>query len=290
MALWIACAALATAVVAVIARPLMRSVSAAVGDTEADLAVYRDQLREIERDRVAGLLANPDADAARGEVARRLIARAEAGGRVEARSSRWGPLVYGIAALVPSAAIVIYVAVGSPGLPAQPHASRAALPPEAASVAELVGKVEARLRAAPDDGQGWDLIAPIYMRLGRPETAAEAFGHAIRLKGETAARLSGLAEATVRANNGLVTERARKAFARIAEIEPSRLDAKLWLAIAKEQDGKVGEAVADYRSILASVAADAPWREAIEQRLAAAEAKLGPKNATTPPFASQSGN
>ena len=49
----------------------------AAGAADTELAVYRDQLAEIESERADGLIAGPEAEAARAEVARRLIRTAE---------------------------------------------------------------------------------------------------------------------------------------------------------------------------------------------------------------------
>src|SRR5690606_8684079 len=105
------------------------------------------------------------------------------------------------------------------------------------NVGELIARVEERLRAHPEDGQGWDVIAPVYLRLQRYADAAHAFAEANRLQGESVRRLLGFAEATMLANNGIVTEPVRRATLRVLELDPDRIDVKVWLALAKEQDG-----------------------------------------------------
>ncbi len=139
---------------------------------------------------------------------------------------------------------------------------------EQANVTELIAKVEARLREHPEDGQGWDVIAPIYLKLGRFREAAAAFANAARIEGETARRLAGFAEATVLAADGVVGEEARLAFEKILKSDPRRPEPRFWLALAKEQDGKLADALADYKALLADTPGDAPWREAVEGRIA----------------------
>jgi cytochrome c-type biogenesis protein CcmH len=145
---------------------------------------------------------------------------------------------------------------------------------ESAQLGDLVAKVEARLREHPEEGEGWDVIAPVYLRLGRYRDAADAFARAARLKGESVKRLAGLAEASVLAADGVVTEEARVAYERILRLEPGRAEARFWLALAKEQDGKLGEAVAEYKALLVESAAAAPWRSALEQRIAGVSQRL----------------
>jgi cytochrome c-type biogenesis protein CcmH len=162
-------------------------------------------------------------------------------------------------------------------------AGRLGLPPEQANIAELIAKVERQLREHPEDGQGWDVIAPIYFRLGRFREAADAYAKATRLQGESVRRLAGFAESEVLAADGIVSEKARAAFERILQLEPSRPEPRFWLALAKEQDGKLAEALADYRALLAQAPAGAPWREAVDGRVAELSRRLAAPGTSEPP-------
>src|SRR5262249_58861885 len=122
------------------------------------------------------------------------------------------PTAATIAALAPLPTLALYLTHGSPGLPSYPMAGRIGLPLEQANVTELVAKVERQLREHPEDGQGWDVIAPIYFRLGRFREAADAYANATRLQGETVRRLAGFAESEVLAAAGIVGEAARAAL------------------------------------------------------------------------------
>ena len=188
-----------------------------------------------------------------------------------------------VAVLVPLLTLALYLTHGSPGLPSYPMAGRSGLPLEQANVAELIAKVERQLREHPEDGQGWDVIAPIYFRLGRYREAADAYAKATRLQGESTRRLAGFAEATVLAADGIVGEEARVAFEKILQLEPARPEPRFWLALAKEQDGKLAEALADYRALLAQAPAGAPWREAVEGRVTELSRRLAAPGATQPP-------
>jgi len=276
MLFWVLCAVLTAAVLYAVTRPLSAPVTAPAdaSDAASDIAVYRDQLKEIEADRVRGLLSDAEAEAARVEISRRLLARAEeakaSATRDQERSLRSARIAFTSAAiLVPAFSLGLYLALGSPGLPGQPHAERVSAPLEKATIDDLVAKVEERLRAHPEDGQGWDVIAPVYLRQGRFTEAAQAFQRASRLLGESPRRLAGYGEATVFANNGIVTEEARRAFERWAELEPDRPQPRFWLAFAKEQDGDLAGALEGYRKLLADAPADTDWRSSVEQRIAA---------------------
>ncbi|MCB1522097.1 MAG: c-type cytochrome biogenesis protein CcmI [Hyphomicrobiaceae bacterium] len=290
MLLWIGFAVVTAAVVAVLVRPLMSQDREAATDDEANLAVYRHQLREIDSDLERGLITSGEAQAARTELGRRILRMADrvdpTAGELPVEKSHSAQqrnivsrfAVYGAAALLPLVSIAVYLAVGAPELPGLPHAERLQAAKESRSVDELVGLVETRLRAKPDDGEGWDVIAPVYMRLQRFADATQAYASAIKYLGETERRLAGFAEAAVLANNGLIIPPARKAYERLAAMNPARPEPKFWLATAKEQDGDLAGARADLEAMIASAPADVPWRKLVETRIAELGAKIAGGN------------
>jgi cytochrome c-type biogenesis protein CcmH len=275
MILFIGFAVLAAAVVWAVTRPLLAPTTH-TADADSELAVYRDQLTEIEAEREQGLLAGPEAEAARVEIARRLIHRSEEKDRREASAGKAGwarqAAIYAAAAL-PVAAIGVYLAVGSPELPSRPYASRLETPVEQATAADLVARVEVHLRDNPEDGRGWDVVAPVYMRMGEYVRAAEAFQRAARLLGESPERLAGFARADIMLKNGVVSEPARQAYTRLLKQQPDNIEPKVWLAIAQEQDGDVAGAARQFAELLPD--AQEPWRQLIDARLKAANEKLG---------------
>ena len=284
---WIMCAVLTVAVVLVLTRPLTTTRAGAGGDgggaseTEPALDIYRNQLKEIEADAARGLIDKADAEAARVEVARRMLAIAErreaghkAGDATTAKPAERAFLA--IAAGVPVIALAIYMSLGSPGLPSQPAAERQARLASADSdVRELVARVEARLRDAPGDGMGWDVIAPVYLRLERYREAVDAYARALAILGETPVRLGGYAEALVLQSNGIVTEPARRAYERLLVLQPGRPEARFGLALAKEQDGDLKAAFADYSAIIETAPPEAPWRGYVGERLQIVAERLG---------------
>jgi cytochrome c-type biogenesis protein CcmH len=275
MLLWLLFALMTAAVLAVLLRPLVRPDSAAPATAESiDVAVYKDQLAEIEADAARGLLDGAEAESARREIARRLLARSGSDGAIPASTgatSGSARLAMVLAGLVPIATLATYLILGSPDQPARPFVANAGKVLAKAPVEELVAKVEARLASNPGDGQGWDVIAPVYFRLQRFGDAADAYGRALQILGDTTQRLAGFAEATIMENNGIVTEPARLAYEKLLKREPGRLEPRFWLALAKEQDGKRSEAASDYKAILAEAPADAPWRSLVVERLAAVD-------------------
>lgn len=283
MLLWLCFALLTAAVVAVLMQPLRRGPAVSVAPAAADLAVYRDQLRELDAERDRGLIAEDEIESARAEIARRLLKRAagaepapaNAADPKEAKSAGRARKAYmAIAAVLPVAAVVLYLATGSPFLSSHPFVANETSAGQPQAIMALIGQVEQRLRDHPEDGKGWDVIAPVYLRLERFADAAHAFAEASRLEGESVRRLLGFAEATLMAENGVVTEPVRKAALRVLELEPARKEVRAWLILAREQDGDLRGAAEDYRKLLAEAPADAAWRKAIADRLALVESRL----------------
>ena len=222
--------------------------------TAADAEVYRDQLDEIERDRASGVIGVPEAEAARVEVSRRLLAAADAkpppalaaATRLRhRRSAAVTTLVF-----VPLGAVALYLLLGSPNLPGQPLAQRLTAPSGANSMAGLIARVETHLEQNPDDGRGWEVIAPVYMRLGRFDDAIRAFRSGLRLNGENADRQANLGEALIGAANGVITSDAKAAFERALALDASNPRAQFYLGLAAEQDGRSTDAVERWRKLI----------------------------------------
>jgi cytochrome c-type biogenesis protein CcmH len=276
---------LTAVVLAAVLAPLARAPRPEERTGAGTLAVYRHQLGEIEAERARGWVDEAEAAAVRVEVSRRLLARAAAADSdkgAHAAPGRRLPLAVAVAGLVPLLTLVLYLTHGSPGLPSYPMAGRLEHPLEQGNVAALIAKVERQLREHPEDGQGWDVIAPVYFKFGRFREAADAYAKAARLQGETVRRLAGFAEATVLAADGIVGEEARVAFEKVLNLEPTLPEPRFWLALAKEQDGKLAEALADYRALLGQAPAGAPWRETVAGRLAEVSSRLAGSDKLAP--------
>jgi len=260
--------------------PVLRKPAAAL-EPNADFsetAFYKAQLEEIQRDVERGQLPQSEAEAARAETARRLIALRRAApenpkeGLPRPRDRRAAAAL--IAVGLPAVSISLYGLIGHPLMPDEPLASRHELKAAESDVVAAVAGVEAHLMAKPDDGRGWAVIAPVYMRLERYEDAAHAYSEALRLLGENASRRAGYGEAVVAAEGGVVSEKAREAFDKALADEPGQPQARFYLALGAEQDGKTDEAIRDYESLLRDAPPAASWAKAVRDRLAALKGEV----------------
>jgi cytochrome c-type biogenesis protein CcmH len=272
MGIWVVFALMTGAAVLAVLWPLSRVPGKSV-DERVEPQLYRDQIAEIERDLSRGLLSPTEAEAARAEAARRLLRGTTDSGALAAvmgePALRRRRAVSAIAlSVVPLLALALYGAYGSPQLPAQPLSARLEERRQQMDFASALARIEAHLAANPDDGRGWEVVAPVYLRGGRFEDAAKAYGAAIRLLGATASRLVAYGEALVSARDGLVPAEARAAFEKALALDPAAVKASFYLAQAAEQGGDAGKARGHYVEVVARSPADAPWLPIIRERLA----------------------
>jgi cytochrome c-type biogenesis protein CcmH len=282
MLLWMIFAVMTAAGLTAVLWPLMRPPAGTVAGATHDVEVYRDQLKEIDRDLARGVLNAGDAESARREVSRRLLAADSTSSSRDgvdlaagsgARLRRAAAIATIIA--IPAVGLTVYLFSGSPGLEGRPLAQRFAGPVESRSMPELVARVEAHLRVNPDDTKGWRVLAPVYMRLGRFADAADGFRQVLRIEGRVPEILVDFGEALAMGEGGLVTAEARRAFAEAAALSTEVPKAHFYLGLAELQDGRKDEAVAIWRGMLAGAPADAPWRAAVEGQIAKATGEAG---------------
>jgi cytochrome c-type biogenesis protein CcmH len=267
MTLWFVLALMTAVAVFAVLWPLGRRAAISSG---SDVEVYRDQLAELDRDRALGLIGEREAEAARVEISRRLIAAADAVAPQRVAGAAWRRRAAALAALLalPAGAVALYATLGSPQLPGQPLAARGGGAVEERSIEALVARVETHLESNPDDARGWEVVSPVYMRLGRFDDAVKARRNVLRLLGANAAREADLGEALTGAANGVVTAEAKGAFERAIQLEAENFRARYFLGLAAEQDGRHKEAAAIWSELLAHAPADAPWVGMVRESLA----------------------
>jgi cytochrome c-type biogenesis protein CcmH len=265
--LWLIFAAMTAAAILAVLWPLSRPARLPAG---TGAAVYRDQLDEIERDRAAGLIAAAEAQAARTEVSRRLIAATQhSEARIDTGGSLWRRRAVAVAALVivPLVGLGIYLKHGSPQLPGEPLAQRQRGVQDNTPLTALIAQAEAHLERQPTDGRGWEVLAPVYLRLGRFDDAVKARRNALRLNGETVERQADLGETLVAASNGIVTAEAKQSFERALALDAQDLKSRFYMGLAAEQDGLPRKAADIWQGMLKEAPADAPWAPAVREAL-----------------------
>lgn len=289
MSFWIAAILLTALAVLSVMLPMLRRAPAVADASANDIEVYRDQLAELDRDAERGLIGATEKDEARAEIARRILRTAEAGeGRKTAGDLRLSRSVALVAIVsVPLVSWGLYSLIGSPDLPAQPLAARLSTDPAKAPLEELVARAEAHLVANPDDGRGWDVLAPIYFRMGRFADAAEAYRRASNLLGATADREAGLGEALAAETGGQIVADSKAAFERALALEPAHPKSRFFLASALAQSGQIAEAADAWKAMRQVLPAGSPWLAAVDEALAEADRRLAGNDAGKGPTAAE---
>lgn len=267
MTWWLQAGLLAMAALAPLGFALLRPASAR-GRREADLALYRRQIAELERERAAGRLDEAGHAAAVLEVQRRLLA---APGAADAEAPAAKAVAAGrapvFAALVavPAVALGLYWANGSPGLPSAPFAERRDV---AAREEQLLALLRARLTAAPDPTgetarQGWVLLGNAERGRGRPDAAADAYARAIAIRFDS--ELAGQrAQALLEADR---TEEAVRFLAEALPKAPDHIGLRFLTGLAEARAGRPETARSLWRALVAEAPPDAPWRAMVERRM-----------------------
>ncbi len=270
LSLWIAFAALTGVAVFSVLWPLSRQ-AAPLDGHEADVAFYRAQSDEIDRDAGRGIIRPDEAEIAKAEAARRLMAAAGRGGADAPTGSPFAVRAVAVGALlfVPAVALALYTKVGAPELPDLPLEARLQASPAGMDLATAVARIERHLAEEPDDGKGYEVLAPTYLRLGRIEDAARAYARAVALLGASAERYAGLGEAQVAAGSGVVTADAKTSFERALALDAKSPRAAFYLGLAAQQDGDKAKALAIWRGLVTASPPDAPWLSAVNARIAA---------------------
>ena len=259
--IWIVFAAMTAAVIGALLWPVVNSKPAeSVAERNAyDRAVFRDQLAELDRDVERGTIGQAEADAARNEIARRLIATTQETAKRPVSGLAWAAIAATL--IVPAVALPLYLKAGNPQLSDVPHAWRMENAEKNGDMDALIEKVEQHLEANPDDVQGWQILAPAYRRAQRWDDAVVAYRNIVRLSPPDATSVADYAEAQVMANQGMVPAPAHALFQQALKIDPTLPKARFYDALALKQEGKAAEAKAAFDAFLKDTPADAPWRD-----------------------------
>ncbi|MHC8508310.1 MAG: c-type cytochrome biogenesis protein CcmI [Rhodospirillales bacterium] len=187
--IWVIATVLAAAAALALISPLLRAAPDVRPRAAYDLDAYAAQLRELERDLARGVIGEEQAEAARLEIQRRILAADKTAVGAAASDAAAAPspgrgargAVIAAAVIAPLIGFGVYGLTGSPGVPNAPFAERDIAAEESALVQEraamiraMVDGLAARLEDDPDDREGWIRLERAYTVLGEMEKAAYA--------------------------------------------------------------------------------------------------------------------
>lgn len=265
------------AALALLLPPLLRRHGRAAPRHAYDLEIYRDQLRELDRDAERGLIGAGQHASARAEIERRMLGAAQP----DDAAHRAEPSIvtaFVVAVALPLVAGSLYLWLGSPGLEGQPFATReqpARPPAERADIAALVEGLAKRLEAQPGDLEGWLRLGRSYGVLERYDDAVVALRHALMVADGEPDVTAMLGEYQVFAAGGAVTPEAIATFETALERNPNQPAARFYLGLARAQAGDMGAALDLWVALAKDSPADASWVPSLRERISETAMALG---------------
>ncbi len=280
MTLWIILAAITALALVWTGWPLLRPRPPAEERSAFDEVVYLDQLEELEKDLGRGLVDESQAEAARTEIERRLLAASRSTGTSPPSPMRRHlNLAILLLVSVPVIALPLYNHLGSPGLPDQPFAQRAPAAPVSngiiAQARERLEEAERRTVATPNDPDVWFDLGRLQLVAGDSDSAVASLSRALELGDNRADIASTYGEAVTRQADGAVTSKARQAFATALNGNPEDPRARYFLALSEYQEGREENALRAWAALARMAPAGAPWLPAVEARIRETSADLG---------------
>ena len=220
----------------------------------ANLAIFRDQLAELEREKADGSLLAADFEQARQELQKRLLEEVDdaSAAAVAASHAPSRALAVGLLLLVPLTALVGYTVLGNPSAldPARTTAAPKMTPEQ---IDAMVAKLAERMQANPDDMQGWLMLARSYKALGRYDGAVQAYGRAEKVVDESPDLLASYAEAMAMANGKGLQGKPVKLIEKALKLDPKHGHSLFLAGAAAMEAGDNKKGIAYWEALLPQV-------------------------------------
>ncbi|MFV2052199.1 c-type cytochrome biogenesis protein CcmI [Aliiroseovarius sp. YM-037] len=303
MGFWIAALVLGALVSLLLAMSLLRRPQGSQNAAQSDVLIYKDQLADLDRDKVRGLIAPEEAERARLEISRRILEADKAAQAAGASSTPHGGIsrvfAIAIALVILGGGSALYIYLGAPGYPDLPLSSRIAAAAEMRAerpdqaTAEtgverreveanpdhvaLIERLRTELERRPDDLQGHTLLVDNEARLGNLIAAHRAQANVLRIKGDsaTADDYAKYADLLILAAGGYVSPEAEQALTRALNLDPTNGTARYYSGLLFAQTGRPDLAFRFWSALLDDSPPDAPWVPAIEARIADTAMRAG---------------
>ena len=223
---------------------------------EANIAIFRDQLKELETEKTEGMLAESDFEQARRELQRRLLEDVEPdAAAMHAAPASHAPsrkTAIAILVLLPILALLSYGMLGKPQAldPTQTSAPPKMTPEQ---ISGMVASLAEKMKANPDDMQGWLMLARSYKTMGRYEEAAEAYGKAEKVINDDPELLASYAETIAMAAGKGLKGKPAQLIARALKLDPQNAHALFLAGAAAMEAGDNKKGIAYWEALLPQV-------------------------------------
>lgn len=275
-----------------VAIPILRRRDMRLGSDSSGFELFREQIRELDREVANGTISSEDASVTRAEIERRTLAAARGQRQVSMTGLSDRGRAFCIAIAVGWVAVgsaLLYSSIGRPDLLTNSETAFVAGSDSAATVTdnvqplgdvnEMITRLADRLAREPGDLAGWQMLGWSYFKVGRYAEAADAYARAVSLAPKNGELLSLQAEALVNLNGGSVSEAALALVEKSLELDPSNPRATYFKGVSLDEAGDTAAAVDLWLTMLDNSSSEAVWlpdlKTHIRERALAAGIDLG---------------
>jgi cytochrome c-type biogenesis protein CcmH len=277
----VAAVLIVAATLGVLMWPLLRGqpqAAVASGDetVQSNLRILRAQLRELDDELATGSIDATQHAAARAEIERRVLEETAAA-TPPARATAGRKSALALALVLPLSAAVLYAQLGSRDAmnPALVAGTAPTEPPTPAEMAAAAEQLAAKLKAEPENAEGWTLLGRTYIELDRVTDARDAFAQAVQRRGDDPDLLADYADALARSNNRNLGGEPEKLLARALAINPDHGKALALSGAAAMARGDADAALAHWTKLRAKLAPDTPMVQGLDLAIDRARAAKG---------------
>jgi cytochrome c-type biogenesis protein CcmH len=254
----------------------------------ANIAIYRDQLTELEADLRNGIVSQEQYAQDRDEIERRLLEDTAGASPATPKGAKVLPAsrntAYAIAFGLPLAAVIFYFQVGNPeaitGTPQRVLASPPAASTDQPTQEQIEGRVAAlakRLQSNPNDAQGWAMLARSYEEMELLGEAAGAYAKATELQPKDADLWANYAYVSAMANGKDLAGRPTELINQALKVDPENGKALGLAGNAAFQRKDYKKAVEYWERVLNKIPPNSEGRQAIQERINEAKKLAGTK-------------
>lgn len=238
---------------------------------QANLAIFRDQESELEREKAEGSLSESDYRQARDELQRRLLEDVDGSAEATARALPARVTAVVLSMLLPILALGGYMILGEPAALEQPgpQAQQAAPDVTAQQINNMVAGLAARLKDNPNDEKGWVMLARSYKALGRLQESADAYAKGGSLVQQTPAVLADYAEVLATLKGGHFDDASRKLLQQALKLNPDEPQALLLAGADARERGDAKAAIAYWERLLPMIPPGSEDENVLRDALAA---------------------
>ena len=265
MAFWILTTLLAIIAMGFVCFPLLRRNMSSKSEFDSEQTLYKARLSEIDKDLELGRLDEVSADAARAEEARKLI-KASSDTKLVSKSASNKSIVLLAALSLPIISIPFYYSLGSPGVTYS--ASVAEEDSEQPTIQDLLQIAEKRLESNPDDSNGWEVIAPVYLRMQRYGDAINAYENVLRVEGRSPEMLLKLTDVHIEQGQGQINEQAKELIAEVLSLDKENAIATFYTGIIALQNDRADETMRIWQAMIDGAKGNEEWLPVVRGRIA----------------------